>query len=357
MVAVGVAAAAVLMALGLWFRGPRYEVVDLGTLGGPSASALSVNNVGQAVGWSDMDDSGAGSPQHAFLWDEEHGMRDLGTLGGVHSMAWDINDKGQVVGGARTHNDLRHAFLWDADNGMVDLGTLGGDTSYAFAINNGGQVVGSAKTAEDQTHAFLWDAERGMVDLGSLYGGRSLAKDINEKGQVVGLVSTGGKDHAFYWDGETGMVDLVGANGPSSVANSINNAGRIAGYVFNIRKNNYDACIWDGKGTIEKFNTQTVESYSGRINNCGQIIGYAEQERHLFFGGEQYYFLRTAKGRIINLKRYMTSEGHSLLQVNGINDAGWIVGQITASGGKGSPAVLLRPKGSGKSVSAVGRDD
>lgn len=352
----GVAVTAVLVAVGLWLRGPRYEVIDLGTLGGASACAMSVNNVGQVVGWSKTRNTGSQDPDHAFLWDEEHGMRDLGTLGGANSWAHDINDKGQVVGYSDMNDGTQHAFLWDADKGMIDLGTLGGGKSEALSINNKGQIVGCAETAEGQNHAFLWAPDGGMVDLGGLYGGRSVAKDINEKGQVVGLVVMGRKDHAFYWDSETGMVDLVGANGPSSVATGINNAGRIVGFLFNAQKNNYDACIWSGADGVETFNVEAVESYGGGINDRGQVIGYVKEARFFFFGAPRYYFLRTATGRIIDLDRYAASDDEQF-QACGINDAGWIVGDIGIPNKSGHRAALLRPQGSGKPASTVRQGD
>jgi len=355
-IAAGVTVMVVLMVLGFWLRGPWYEVIDLGTLGGVHASAVSVNNVGQVVGWSTTDSPASRGPVHAFLWDQEHGMRDLGTLGGQSSRARDINDKGQVVGHALTDHGLWHAFLWDADNGMVDLGTLGGGRSHAYAINNMGQIVGEAETVDRQMHAFLWDAERGMVDLGSLYGRESLARDINEKGQVVGLVGNGPKDHAFYWDRETGMVDLVGTHGPSSFANGINNAGWISGYIFNAQKKEYEACIWTGKDGVERVDTRAIESFCEGINDRDQTIGHVKGEKFLFFGGGRHAFLRSAKGRIVNLSRYEPSKDHQV-HVYGINDAGWIVGEMSAFRPSISKAVLLRPKSWRGRSGAVGQDD
>ena len=348
--------AVALMALGLWLRGPRYEVIELGTLGGAHASAMSINNIGQVVGLSKTSRTGNSSVDHAFMWDEEHGIRDLGTLGGASSWANDINDKGEVVGSADTKDGPRHAFLWDVDRGMIDLGTLGGDRSDAYAINSKGQVVGCAETADAQWHAFLWDADGGMVDLGSPYGGRSQACDINEKGQVVGYVLKGRKSHAFYWDADAGMVDLVGANGPSSVANGINNEGLIAGYIFDPQKNNYDACIWTGKGRVERFNTHASESYGGKINDRGQMIGHVKERKFLFFGASDYGFLRVENGRIINLDRYERSEEQQF-QACGINNDGWIVGDLRTYHTNVHRVVLLKPKGSGKPVSAARQDD
>jgi len=56
---------------------PTYTIIDLGTLGGSSSIARSINARGQVVGESDT----AAGLQRAFLWEAGTGMQDLGTLG------------------------------------------------------------------------------------------------------------------------------------------------------------------------------------------------------------------------------------------------------------------------------------
>src|SRR4030042_1871199 len=55
---------------------PRYEIIDLGTLGGRSSVAKAINDMGQVVGWSYKADGF----NYAFLWDPINGMIDLGTI-------------------------------------------------------------------------------------------------------------------------------------------------------------------------------------------------------------------------------------------------------------------------------------
>jgi probable HAF family extracellular repeat protein len=147
-----------------FFWSAEAGMVDLGTLGnGTYSQAVVISDLGKVVGLSttqpgDLNvDPTLWDTVHAFLWTVEGGMVDIGTLGGTHSDPMTINNLGQVVGYSYTASGEEHGFLWTAEEGMVDLGTLGGTKSGANAINSMEQVVGFAGTASDEKHAVIWE--------------------------------------------------------------------------------------------------------------------------------------------------------------------------------------------------------
>jgi probable HAF family extracellular repeat protein len=79
------------------------QIVDLGTLGGNWSLATDVNNGGQVVGAAanTIPDPfslfGFGTQTRAFLW-QKGGIQDLGTLGGPDAAALFVNERGQVAG-------------------------------------------------------------------------------------------------------------------------------------------------------------------------------------------------------------------------------------------------------------------
>jgi probable HAF family extracellular repeat protein len=169
---------------------------DLGTLGGTTSWANSINTSGQIAGGSHAPPD---ERWHAYLRDEGV-MTDLGTLGGSRSVAYNLNDAGQVVGWADlTGNITFHAVLWN--NGVItDLGTLSGP-SVASGINNSGQIVGYSYTAAGRQHAFIYSGGvmQDLNDLIPVDSGWELnyGSGITDDGKIIGWGLINGQTHAF----------------------------------------------------------------------------------------------------------------------------------------------------------------
>jgi surface-anchored protein len=334
-----------------------YELVDLGTLGGPTSFALDVNNRGQVTGNSRY--TNANSRLHAFLW-EAGVMTDLGFLPGVEfSRGYALNDAGVVVG--ESDNDVPKAFAWTPATGMINLGTLGGPSAVAHDINEAGEVVGAAsngsasrpykrlpdgtfidlgtllgttnsngrawainqagavagvsRNASNTTsQATLWLPGQPPMNLGSLLDGQqfSQAYALNDRLEVVGssvrgkVSPTSSTDliRAFYWR-EGSMTELplltYAPDWIHSEAKDINNCGTIVGYVARFSGSPTSggaAVLWRG-GEVYELNTLippgsgwVLQSAEG-INDRGDIVGYGN------FGGNTRAFLLRATSELI----------------------------------------------------------
>ena len=126
-------------------------------------------------------------------------MSNLGTLGGTTSTANSINNSGQIVGLAATASHGSHPFLYN--NGMTDLSTIIFNNCYATKvndINDNGQVVGNAAGLSGGVTTFLYDGS--MTDLSTVNNTSgyiiSSANAINDLGQIAATGKYTGS--AFY---------------------------------------------------------------------------------------------------------------------------------------------------------------
>jgi probable HAF family extracellular repeat protein len=213
----------------------------LGTLPGLDYSSTSdINNAGQIIGYSFI--LGPGSGSRGWIY-EDGTLTDLGTLDGNRSSAYAINERGQVVGWSQINDPtITHAFIWD-DGIMTDLGVLPNETdSSAADINELGQVCGSSSHTSPlypfttYLTATLWD-DGNIISIGKLpgYTKNSAAGGINDQGRVVGYSSDYGNNvHAFIWeDGVlTDLNDLIPPHSGWELkgAADINELGQIVGY-------------------------------------------------------------------------------------------------------------------------------
>ncbi len=290
--------------------------------------------------------------QRPFLWTPAtpNGttgtMVDLGTLGGPSGVAWSINEQGRIVGAVNTSTILysiglydchyeyyeSHPFLWEpsqpngAAGSMIDLTASGfgafwlsgGTMPYPFsfwvtsvsarALNDAGQLV-------INNEPFLW--QRGAVtNIGFA------ARAINSRGQVVGCC-------AVWQNGATKDLGTLPAD-TSSEATGIEN-----GQVIGVGRGSYPLHAFmfliDDAGTV--ISRQSLGPMPGStngslqptdVNNNGQVIGVYPQPTGYLSSGA---FLWDTNYGLSDLDSLLpANSGWHLFSANAINDKGQIVG-------------------------------
>jgi probable HAF family extracellular repeat protein len=276
---------------------PRYNVTDLGTLGGTYSLAGGVSNTGWVSGQSTLPDGN----QHPAVW-RNGVITDLGTLGGPNGWAgWRPNDSGEAGGAAETSTPDPngedycgfgtylecHPFIW-RDGVMTVLPTLGGNNGESTGVNNLGQVGGGVEnTTIDPTcvvpygfyqiKAVLW--ENGKIrELPTLYGDpRSWVLGLNDRGQMVGASGNCSTDniHALLWQ-DSRVIDIGNLGGKiNNVAYDINNVGQVVGYSDLPGDTTMHGYLWQKSTGMIDLGTLPgdVGSDADGINNLGQVVG------------------------------------------------------------------------------------
>jgi probable HAF family extracellular repeat protein len=313
----------------------HYKLIDLGTLGGPSAYR-SVN----APGYQIINDAGvvafaADTPMrdpnapnlcyfpdcfvaHAARWKNGE-VTDLGALPpiGNGSASGAINARGWVAGQSEdgeidsaTGLPETRATVWKGDQ-VVDLGTFGGHWSLGLTLNDKGEVVGLASNAVPdplslflggtQTRAFLW-RDGVLQDLGTLGGGDAEALSVNHRGQVAGISYTNSTPngttgiptvHPFLWE-RGRMIDLGTLGGTYAGSGScsfgaifcnslflegsllVNNRGQVMGTSSLAGDQTYHPFLWEN-GNMKDLGTLGGDTgVAVWLTETGDVVGYAD---------------------------------------------------------------------------------
>ena len=329
-----------------------YNITDLGTLDGYEMSrAWFINNNGQIVGW--VCELGS-LRQRAVLFDATGGGNNigLGTLGGESSGALSINDNGQIVGGAE--NDASPpifcATIFDPSGGGNNTGLGKG---FASSINNNGQIVGYAGDIEDSRAVLFNPTGQGNnTDLGTLDGYLySVAYSMNNSGHIVGYAfntldpwTSDLRAVLFDPTRQGNNIDLGTLGGESSAAVSINDNSQIVGRA-DTTTGFCHAVLFDptGGGNNIDLGTLTGSNFfvAASINNNGQIVGQASTDALSRF--RAVLFDPTGSGNSVDLNDLINPGiGWKLSSAICINDNGWIVGSGTNPDGY-YRAFLLTP--------------
>ncbi len=311
---------------------PRFNVIDLGTLGGISSEAWGLNDAGDVTGWANI----ANGQKRAFRYSNGV-MTDLGTLGGTESIGYGINSAGDVVGSSKNASGTQRAFRWSGGL-MQDLGTIDGSASAATAraINNAGQIVGYSTYQDGSTEAFIWN-NGSMSGLGRL-GYTSFAFAVNASGQAAGWGQlSNGAARAYRYSG--GTVQNLGVIVPSSFDGSygygMNDAGQVVGAGTYGSTTATHAALFSG-GAVQDLGTLGgTESLAWGISGSNQIVGYSTNS-----GAVRRAFLY--ENSMVDLNSLISPAAAWVLsEARAINNAGQIVGSGVINGA--THAFLLTP--------------
>ncbi len=314
---------------------PKYQVTDIGTLGG-AIYGRDINESGEIVGkWQLVD----ASPweTRAFLYSDGQ-LTDLGS-----GDASGINDLGQVVGTRVNEYGDERAYLYD--HGQMTL--LYDDSSKAIEINNSGWAgVMWVSTSSPSTSCFLTNASGERTDL-SPYCDRLM--DINEAGDAVGSsCSLTVYDNQCGWQGTPPKMAFVYASGSTRVltfagdwsasrATSINNVGQVTGTAQISGGTYLGDDPWEidyiaashafrySNGTMLDLGTLGgTESSGNGINDSGTVVGAAE----IAGSNEARAFVYDDATGLVDLNSLIgriDRAGTRLREATAINNAGMIV--------------------------------
>jgi uncharacterized membrane protein len=336
------------------------QLIDLGTLGGTSSWASSINDKAQIVGWA-YDITGN---QRASVFDATgNGANiNLGTLGASSntSSASCINNKGMIVGNITNSAGFTACLFDSTGNGAnIDLKSLSSlyPQSSTYSINDSGIIVGYALDKNNGTCAVIFDntgggASKDLANHNIPYQSySSCAYSINDDGKIVGRAiarnsGLGYSQHACLFD-ETGggaNIDLAKLNSYGSQAGCINNNDQIVGCYFDNR-NNEKAYLFDNTGSGANIFLGTLGgtgSSAFSINDIGQIVGWADMPGQIF--PHACLFDPSGQGANIDLNTLVKVPfGWELTYASSINNSGWIVGAMMNNNGD-FHAFLLTPE-------------
>ena len=315
-----------------------YHAFSLGVLPGyTGAEALAINSKNSIVGYSFGVDA---KFDGAFLWTPDAcKMIDLGSLGGRTSRATSINDFGLVVGHSANAQGMTRAFAY-SQGAMSDLGGPSTSNERAFSVNNSGHAAGSEDTPGSDPGSAVVYTSQGIQYLPNFQGKRVFAATgINEydelvgfqflPGEIAGLIHypnlTQPPNYGWYRINTVATNPRIPALDLGIQPRAINRSNYVTGaagigvmHAF-LSKHFFEPTI--DLGTLNPSDPG-VTSVGMGLDSAGRVVGFSEKAPY----GGAIAFLHDSYQMIDLNTRLVNPAGWELMSANAINDNGWIVG-------------------------------
>ncbi|MBL1218474.1 MAG: hypothetical protein D8M59_13410 [Planctomycetes bacterium] len=356
----GIASASVLAA--------DYQLIPLGDepTGDFRSRGFGINNNGDVVGLGNRD-TAQSQIGTRWLWDGSNYTIDVldGLEGIESSRAQDINDSGQIAG--FWVDGQAQAFAWDAGGGLNSF-LNGPDVPFSRVrrITNSGKVLGWLE--EDGSifsyQGYIYDLGTStLTKYGTLGGDVSIVHAMNASGLVVGSASSipndGGIRQAVTWSGDPSTPTPLGGLGAfagyeETRATRITDSGIILGSAGNRDLDNVlfaqnEVWMWD-PNTQTATSTGFLDGYEwikmgGANDDASVLVGHAyrEGENGNAFINEHVGVIWTEGTGWVDINTMLAPEwaDYTVLQLNGMNENGWLVGDALNPDGDVEAVVLV----------------
>jgi len=324
---------------------PRYNVTDLGDLGGGEAYASAINSSGQVIGTSYLPGHSLGGScdeRRAFVY-QNGVISELPSLPGTRlALASGINEGGDVSGTNYVYvadsSCTRGCFpgfceiqtpVLVSNGAAIDLSApLPWYAGVANHVNSNRQVVGWSRKADLPNprtwHAFLWE-NGARTDLGTLDSDWSIATSINDDGVVVGysqLVEGSGLLYGFRWSGgQMTQLPSLGANTYNG-ASDVNASGEAVGWSGPNFSETHAVFFPSSGGVVDLGNLGGTQGFAYALNDRADAVGSSFTAGNLSRHGFLY-----RNGQLWDLNDLIPAgSGWELIAATDTNNAGSIVG-------------------------------